>query len=314
MYDLVGVGEALLRLAIPSPARFETARILDVQIGGAEANVVAACARLGLHTAWLSALPDNVWGERVRRELGRHGVDCTYVQMLPAARVGLYFVEYGVAPRPVRVLYDRLDSAFSRLSAEALNWDPIRRARLVHVTGITAAIGAASRKIVERIFDEAAEVSFDINYRAALWSPPEARAFAESVIPKARYIFFGRTEAEVILGLSGAPEDVIEAVSRRAPNATIAMLQGSDGSTVLDKGRLWRPTVRHTVQIVDPIGAGDAYVAGYLWATFTGRGPQQAVDIAATVASLKCSIWGDVALITAQDVEDALAGGPDVRR
>src|SRR5689334_5102005 len=170
MHDVVGVGEALLRLAIRSPERFETAGVLDVQIGGAEANVVAACARLGLRSAWLSALPDNAWGQRVCAELARHGVDCTYVRTLPATRLGLYFIEYGIAPRPVRILYDRSDSAFSRLSVEAVDWEPIRRARLVHVTGITPAIGQLSRKLVERIFDEATAVSFDVNYRSALWS------------------------------------------------------------------------------------------------------------------------------------------------
>src|SRR2546422_6569800 len=102
MHDLVTLGEVLLRLAIPSPARFETARALDVQIGGAEANVAAACARLGLRTAWISALPDNPWGERVRRELVGHGIDCAYVRMLPGTRLGLYFLEYGVAPRRTR--------------------------------------------------------------------------------------------------------------------------------------------------------------------------------------------------------------------
>src|SRR2546428_239578 len=75
MHDLVTPGEVLLRLAVPSPTRFETARQLDLQVGGAEANVAAACARLGLSTAWISALPANPWGERIRRELTGHGVD-----------------------------------------------------------------------------------------------------------------------------------------------------------------------------------------------------------------------------------------------
>src|SRR5256885_1185778 len=99
MHDLVTLGEILLRLAIPSPARFETARQLDVQIGGAEANVAAACARLGLRVAWISSLPGNQWGERARHELAGHGVDCRFVHTRPNARMGLYFVEYGVAPR-----------------------------------------------------------------------------------------------------------------------------------------------------------------------------------------------------------------------
>src|SRR3989475_13148241 len=105
MHDLVTLGEVLLRLAIPSPARFETARHLDLQIGGAEANAAAACARLGLSAAWISALPANPWGERIRRELVGHGVDCGHVRETEGARVGGYFLEYGAPPRPVRVHY-----------------------------------------------------------------------------------------------------------------------------------------------------------------------------------------------------------------
>jgi len=314
MHDLITLGEVLLRLAVPSPARFESARALDVQIGGAEANVAAACARLGLRTAWISALPDNPWGDRVRRELTGHGVDCVYVKILPGTRLGVYFLEYGVAPRPVHVLYDRRDSAFSHLTADAIDWEPVRRARLVHVSGITPALGRQARMLVERIFDEATAVSFDINYRSTLWAPAEARAFAEAVLPRARFVFLGRTEAHTVFGLDGGAEDILNALARSAPKATIALLQGADGSTVLDGGHVWCPTVRHTVQVVDPIGAGDAYVGGYLWATLGGRTSQEVVNIAATVAALKCSTWGDVALISARDVEDAIAGGPDIRR
>jgi 2-dehydro-3-deoxygluconokinase len=314
VHDLVVLGEVLLRLAIPSPGRFETARTLDVQIGGAEANVGAACARLGLRTAWISALPDNQWGERIRRELTAHGVDCGFVRIVAGARVGLYFLEYGVSPRPIRVLYDRRDSAFSRLTADEIDWEPVRRARLVHVSGVTPALGDRARAIVARLVREAPAVSFDVNYRAALWSPAEARAFAESILPHAQYLFLGQMEARTVFGLTGPAEHVVYALARLAPKATVSLLQGEDGSTVLEGGRLWRPTRRHAVQLVDPVGAGDAFVAGFLWATLRGRPPQEVVDAAAAVAALKCSTWGDVALVSPQDVEDVLAGGPDVRR
>src|SRR6202162_5397399 len=104
MYDLVALGELVLRLAIVSPARVETVRQLDVQFGGAEANVAATVARLGLSTAWVSAVPPHAWGDRVRREMSAHGVDCAYVRRIEGARLGLYFLEYGVPPRPIRVL------------------------------------------------------------------------------------------------------------------------------------------------------------------------------------------------------------------
>src|SRR4029079_11213756 len=184
MHDLVAIGEVMLRLSIPSPARFETARQLDVQFGGAEANVAAACARLGLSAAWVSALPMNAWGERVRRELRGHGVDCSYVLEIPNSRLGVYFLEYGVPPRPIRIVYDRRDSAFSRLTSDMVDWEPVRRARMVHVSGVTAALGDNARALIFRLIDEAQCVSFDINYRASLWSPADARSFAESVLPR----------------------------------------------------------------------------------------------------------------------------------
>src|SRR5882724_4064588 len=200
MHDLVTLGEVMLRLSIPSPARIETVRQLDVQVGGAEANVAAACARLGLRAAWISAVPANPWGERIRRELSGHGVDCSAVRVVDGARVGVYFLEFGTAPRPIRVLYDRRDSAFARLTPEAVDWEPVRQARLVHLTGITPALGPGPRGLVERALREAAAVSFDLNYRSALWPPAEARAFAESVLPVARHVFMGEAEARTVFG------------------------------------------------------------------------------------------------------------------
>ena len=250
-HDLVTLGEVLLRLSIPSPGRFETARQLDVQIGGAEANVAATCARLGLRTALISALPANAWGDRVRRELASHGLDCAGVRMREDARLGVYFLEYAAPPRPIRVLYDRRDSAFARLTVDEVDWEPLRRARLVHLSGITPALGDAPRALFRRALGEAELVSFDVNYRAKLWKPDEARDLMLGVLPQVRYLF---------------------------------------------------------------IGAGDAYVAGFLWAVLQKRPLQDAVDIAATVAALKCSLWGDIALINAQDVDDALGGSLAVRR
>jgi 2-dehydro-3-deoxygluconokinase len=313
-HDLVALGEVLLRLAIPAPGRIEIARQLDVQLGGAEANVAAGCARLGRRVAWISALPANPWGLRARRELTGHGVDCGGVRMVEGARLGVYFVEYGAPPRPVRVLYDRRDSAFSRLGPEEVDWEPVRQARLVHLTGITPALGPGPRALTERALREAATVSFDVNYRSALWAPAEARAFADAVLPRARFVFLGLEEARTVFDLSGEPERMVEVLARRAPKATVTLLMGDEGSLTFDGARLVRPARRPAVQVVDPIGAGDAYVAGFLSAWLAGEEVQAAVDTGTAVAALKCSIWGDIALVDRRDVEEALAGGPGVRR
>jgi 2-dehydro-3-deoxygluconokinase len=313
-HDLLTLGEVLLRLAVPSPARIETARQLDVQIGGSEANVAATVARLGLRTAWISALPANAWGERVRRELTGHGVDCRHVVRVEGARLGLYFLEYGVPPRPIRVLYDRRDSALARLTVQEVDWAPVRAARLVHLSGVTAGLGEAGQALVRRAMDEATTLSFDVNYRVALWTPADARRFIEPLLSRVRYLFMGQEEAATVFGLTDAPEATLETLSRWAPRATIALLRGAAGSLVREGGRLYGPVARPPVQLVDPIGAGDAYVGGFLWATLRDRPIQETVDTADVVAGLKCSTWGDIATIDSRDVADALAGGPDVRR
>jgi 2-dehydro-3-deoxygluconokinase len=314
MHDLVTLGEVLLRLSVPSPGLIENAHQLDVQIGGAEANVAAACARLGLRVAWISAVPDNAWGGRIIRELSGHGVDCAYVSSLAGARLGAYFLEYGVAPRPIRVLYDRQDSAFTRLAVDMVNWEAVRRARLVHVSGVTPALGDGARALVHRLVEDASTSSFDLNYRAALWSPEEAYDFAVTILPRVSYFFLGQAEAHTVFRCVGPPEATLGTLAQVAPKATIVLLQGGEGSVVLRDGKLWRPSFKPQVKVVDPIGAGDAWVAGYLWATLKGQDIQSAVDAGAIVAALKCSMWGDIALITERDINDVRSGGPDVRR
>ena len=318
--DLVGLGEVMLRLAARPPQRLEQASDLDVQIGGTEANVAAACARFGLRTALISILPsDHAWGDRTVRELTGHGVDCRGVLRRPGQRMGLYFIEYGMAPRPVRILYDRRDSAFSRLVPDDVDWSLIRDARLVHLTGVTAALGDNLREVVRRAIDEAAAadvpVSFDVNYRSRLWSPKEARDFLGEIAPRVRYLFIGADDAATVLELEGSPERVLDALHRLAPSATVALTLGEAGSLVLAGGELRRPSKRYAVSVVDRVGAGDAYAAGFLWATLTGRDPQQAVDAATALAALKCTIWGDVPVVSRAELEELLASdSTEIRR
>jgi 2-dehydro-3-deoxygluconokinase len=318
--DLVGLGEVMLRLAARPPQRLEQASDLDVQIGGTEANVAAACARLGLRTALISVLPsEHAWGDRTVRELTGHGVDCRGVLRRPGQRMGLYFIEYGVPPRPVRVLYDRRDSAFSRLVPDEVDWTLIRDARLVHLTGVTAALGDNLRACVRRAIDEATAadvpVSFDVNYRSRLWSAKEARDFLTEILPRVRYLFIGADDAATVLELEGSPERMLEALHRLAPSATIALTLGEAGSAVLAAGSLRRPAKRYTVSVVDRVGAGDAYAAGFLWATLTGHDPQQAVDAATALAALKCTVWGDVPVVSRADLDELLAtDSTEIRR
>jgi 2-dehydro-3-deoxygluconokinase len=319
-HDLVGLGEVMLRLAAPPPQRLEQTNSLDVQIGGTEANVAAACARLGLRTALISALPDDhPWGDRTVRELTAHGVDCAGVLRRPASRMGVYFLEYGVPPRPVRVLYDRRDSALSRLVADEVDWALVRGARLLHLSGVTAALGANLRDVLRRALDEAdaagVPVSFDLNFRARLWTAKEARACFETILPRLRYLFIGSDDAATVFDLTGAPETVLSGLHRLAPRATIALTLGEAGAAVLSDDAIVRPSKRYRVTVVDRVGAGDAFAAGVLWAVLTGRGAREAVDAGTALAALKCTMWGDFALVTRAELDELLASDSDeIRR
>ena len=319
-HDLVALGEVMLRLAPPSPQRLEQATSLDVQIGGAEANVAAACARLGLRTALISAVPaEHAWGDRTVREMTGHGVDCSGVLRRPGSRLGLYFLEYGAAPRPVRVLYDRRDSALSRLVPEEVDWGLVRRARMIHLSGITAALGPGLRDVLRRACDEAegagVTISLDVNYRSRLWSAREARAFLLEIFPRLHYLFIGADDAATVFDLVGSPEETLGALRALAPRATTALTLGEAGSAVRAGEVTVRPSKLYDVTVVDRLGAGDAYAAGFLWATLEGRPTQEAVDAGTALAALKCTIWGDVPVVTRLELEELMAtDSTEIRR
>ena len=319
-HDLVGLGEVMLRLAAPPPLRLDQALSLDVQIGGSEANVLAAVSRLGLRTGLITALPaEHAWGDRTVRELWGHGVDCAGVLRRPGSRMGLYFLEYGPPPRAVRVLYDRRESALSQLVPDEVDWGLVRDARMVHLSGITPALGENLRAVIRRACREAQEagvpISFDVNYRSRLWSAKEARDFLAEVLPAVRYLFIGSDDAATVFELAGTPEAVLNGLRKMAPAATIALTLGEAGSAALAGSIVHRPSRLYTVTTVDRVGAGDAFAAGFLWRVLTGRSVQEAIDAATALAALKCTIWGDIALVRAVEVEELLASAStEIRR
>ncbi|MGH7320822.1 MAG: sugar kinase [Candidatus Rokuibacteriota bacterium] len=318
-YDVVGLGEVLLRLASPAPTRLEQARELSVSFGGTEANVLCALARLGLRTAWISALPRNPWGERLGRELTGHGVDVSRVLWRDGGRIGTYFLEYGVSPRPIRVWYDRKDSAFTTLGEDEVDWTVLRESRVVHLTGITPALGDRSRRLVERAVEEAQAggvlLSLDVNYRAALWSPAEAARYLDTVLERVSLLFVGLEDARRVLGVEGDPESVAEKLRGRAPKAIIAVTMGDQGSLVL-ADRPYRPTRLYPLDVVaDRVGAGDAFAAGFLYGLLGENEVQRAQDCGTALAALKCTMWGDIALIRRGELEELMTQpDPRIRR
>jgi 2-dehydro-3-deoxygluconokinase len=246
-------------------------------------------------------------------------VDVGHVRWREGGRIGTYFIEYGVAPRPIRVVYDRKDSAFASLDESEVDWPTVAQARVVHVTGITAALGPRPRRLFERAVESArardALLSLDVNYRTALWSPEDARAYLEPVLGRVGLLFVGVEDARRIFRLTGEPEAIAAGLRALAPGAVVALTLGDQGSVVLtDRPR--RPTRLYSLDVVaDRVGAGDAFAAGFLHGWLTTGDAQRAQDLGTALAALKCTMWGDIAVIRPGELEELLAQpDPRIRR
>src|SRR5436305_4881368 len=210
-YDFLTLGETLLRLSPPGMQRLDQTRAFDVGIGGSELNVACLLARLGHRTAWVSRLPEGPLGHIVDGEARRHGVDTSFVRWIPEARLGLMFFEPGPAPRNARVIYDRKHSAASELGFEDAPWEALIAAGArLHLSGITPALGPSCRALVGHLAQLGAaagkKVSYDLNYRATLTDPAEARAMLDTVAPHLELFVVAERDAQAVLGFTEEAE------------------------------------------------------------------------------------------------------------
>src|SRR5664279_2652322 len=142
MQSVVTFGEAMLRLTVPGHGRLQEVDSFRVDVAGAELNVAAALSSLGVPTSWISAVPDAPIGRRVESAASDAGVAIGAVTRVPGARLGVFYVEYGVAPRPIAVWYDRRDSAFAQV--EAFDLAALAGANVALISGITPGLGERS--------------------------------------------------------------------------------------------------------------------------------------------------------------------------
>ncbi len=321
--DLITFGETMIRFATLDEQRLETSNTLAVSIGGTESNVCVALARLGLATAWVSALPENPFGRMIAGELRRHGVDVSPIIWRADSRAGLYFMEAGANPRPTRVMYDRAGSAVATLDPDDLDPSIVRRARALHLTGITPALSSGCAEICRRLLAAAADASIpvvvDVNYRSLLWSPAEAAAGIQFLLDGASLVFCGAGDASTIWNITGSPEQVGRALLERSGADLVVITLGAEGACAVQRdGGVWLQESL-PVEIVDPVGAGDAFAAGFLreWLRNHTAIPE-ALRSGVAMAALSMTIPGDLAIITPEELDSTLArvqgGVPDIVR
>ncbi len=302
--QLVTIGEAMLRLSVRAGDRLEDAPTFDVHVAGSEANVAFAAARVGVRSAWISALPANPLGRRVVATLAAGGVDTSLVCWVEGGRLGLYFVEMGAAPRPISVVYDRTASTMALATQEAFDWNAAAETRFLHVSGITLALSPAGRGIAERAMQEVKRsggvVSLDVNYRQRLWISEDAAAAVRAVAPLVDVLICTAEDARDLFAATGTPEAVVAELQALLGVETVVLTLGADGAIASRSGL----TVRRggfVVETVDRVGAGDAFVAGLIWGLLDGS-LERGLERGLAMSALKMTLRGDLFRFDSDDV------------
>lgn len=325
--DIVSFGETMLRFTVPSDVRLENASSLRVYVAGTESNTLACLARMKLNVTWISALPANPMGKYVDNELRRHGVDTSHVVWAENnSRLGTFYVEEAASPLGTQVYYDRAYSACALIDPDAVDLSIVDETRLLHLTGITPALSDRTRELFQRFLHRAytnrIPLSFDVNYRAKLWSASEAAVTIEKVCKQANVLICTRADAAELWGFTGDSEAILRQMAGRfgETNKTCVLTLGSEGSAQLQNGA-YTTAAAFPTEGTSRFGSGDAFAAGYLYAYLEGSLYQEMRETQALTplafgnafAALKRCIQGDIAVISPHEVKALLQRQDGVR-
>jgi 2-dehydro-3-deoxygluconokinase len=310
---IISFGEAIIRLTPPGLRRIEQTSQFDVWVGGAELNTAIALARLGAYPAWTSLLPDNALGRFALMHARAHGVDVSGVRVRGNARMGLFFVEVGHGIRPSQTIYDRAGSAFAELEPGEFNWQRVLKdADAFHTTGITANLSAVCREETAHALEAARTqkclTSFDLNFRALLTSPAEARATVECVASNIDVLFASAGDANAVFGFTGSAREVATQIQDHLgiPQVIASTRTEEPGFAQSRQfayvGETTAEVARRAGPVLDPLGSGDAFAAGFLYGLLQSS-VVRGLELGAGLASLKQSIVGDIAVISPSDIE-----------
>ncbi|WP_067538250.1 sugar kinase [Nocardia crassostreae] len=310
---LVTLGEALGVVAATEPGPLAPGATMRLDFAGAEATVAIGVSRLGHASAWIGSVGGDAVGVMILDRLRAERVDVSGCRVDAELPSGLMLRERRTADR-IRVTYYRRELAGARLSPAQVDPAAIAAARVLHITGITPALSLSARAAVHAAVDAAVEagvtVSLDVNFRSALWTESEAAAELAKLAGRADIVFAGAEEAALLVP-AGRPAAMAESLAGWGTSEVVLKL-GGDGAVVYCDGELieQRPP---TVTSVDPVGAGDAFVAGYLAGLLDGASARERLRLATICGAFVVSVPGDWAGLPFRH-KLGLLDGADVQR
>jgi 2-dehydro-3-deoxygluconokinase len=335
MVDVVTFGEAMIRLVPPNFQRLEQTSTLDVQVGGGELNVAVGVMRLGLTSAWVSRLPKNALGRLMLNRVRQAGVEASHIAWADSGRMGLYFVEFGAAPRASSVLYDRANSAISAIKPGEVDWAKVMQgAKWFHTSGITPALSDSAAEVTREALVAAKRagltVSYDLNYRGKLWSPEKAQAVQEPLMVYVDVLITTEEDTSVVFKIKaegktdekGFTEVSAQSYKEVAKKLADKFKFKAVAITLRENPLVWRNTwtaiayadgkyyddVKYELEIVDRVGGGDAFSAGFIYGRLVKNSYEAAVRYGNAFSALKHTNPGDFNWATLAEVEGLLKG------
>lgn len=296
MFDVITVGETMAALAPGDGLPIRSATSYVKSTAGAESNTAIGLAKLGMHVGWFSKLGDDELGDFILHEVRGEGVDTSTVIRDGDHPTGLMLKQHatGLLSEP-EVFYYRAGSAASTLAPSDLPEDYLKQAKVIHITGITPALSASAKEMTDELFKFAKAnnimVSFDPNIRLKLWSADQARETLLKYLYQADIVMLGSEEAELLLG-TGDPDAVLANIKANGVAKYVAIKQGGKGAVVSDGTNVVSvPPV--PVKVLDTVGAGDAFNAGFLYGVLNHLPIEECGEIAGLLGAAAVSAKGD---------------------
>jgi 2-dehydro-3-deoxygluconokinase len=343
-FDVLALGECMVRLSPPGHGRIEFSKVLEVDVGGGEFNVAYACSRLGMRTGFVSKLPDNYVARIVLNHARAVGMDVSNVVMEKydgvgrKNRVGLNFTEVGTGVRASVTMYDRGQSSASQMKVEDLNWNKIfgqDGARWLHTGGIFTSLSDATAGTVKAALKSANEngtiTSYDLNFRSKLWSSEKAIATTKEIIPHVQVLIGNEEDFQKVLGFEVEGTDanlrelpieaykkMVERVVKAFPHIKAVCttlrevksgLINNWGGILWYDGQFYEARQFKDLEIEDRVGGGDGFSSGIAYGFLSGMKPQDVVDFGAAHGALLQTTRGDTSQVLLDEVMHVMKGG-----
>ena len=327
-YDLVTMGEVMLRLSPPGTDKISQSYTFDKKAGGAELNVANGSAILGIETGIITKLPENKIGHFVRNMIRYGGVsdDLIVYDNSPEKRLGIYYYEMGAYPRKSSVVYDRANSSMTTLKIDEIPESVFKETSVFHVSGITLALNETLRETaveaIKKFKENGTTISFDINYRASLWSEETARETVTKIFPYVDILFVSEETSRRMLQKTGTLEDIMKSycddygckVVATTRREVISPKIHNFSSMIYYDGKFYEEEPYENIEVVDRVGSGDAYLAGALYAMITHDDMQRVVEYGNAMSAVKNTVLGDMAVSSLSEINGVIDSHKNIGR